>query len=159
MRAQFEIDGPNGPLAMYVRRGLPLPNGGLFDYTSGPTNRDQAIKVFNYSAPPLGPGDWFITVPNQSGALVNYSIVASEWPVYGTNIVITNIFNSGSNSLCLTWTSLPAVHYWVGARTNLLDTGWTQVSPLINATNYSTTWCGPLPSPFNFFRVFEGFGP
>ncbi len=144
---------------MYVRRGLPLPGAGLFDYASGPTNQDQAITVFNYSTPPLGPGDWFITVPNNSGGLVNYSIVASEWPLYGTNIVITNVFNPGTNSLCLTWSSLPAVHYWVGGRTNVLDPGWIRVSPTVTATNYSTTWCMPLPSPLNFFRVFEGFGP
>jgi subtilisin-like proprotein convertase family protein len=155
VRAQFEIDGASGPLAMYVRRGLPLPDAGLFDFTSGPTNSDQKIKVFNFSAPPLGPGDWFITVPNSSGAFVNYSIMASEWPVYGTNIVITNVFNSGTNSFCLTWTSLPAVRYWVGGRTNLLDSGWSNVSGTITATNYSTTWCLPLPSPYNFFRVIE----
>jgi hypothetical protein len=75
--------------------------------------------------------------------------------VYGTNIVITNVF-VGSNSFCLTWTSLPGVHYFVEGLTNLNSTNWVTVSPTVTATDYSTTYCVALPSDFHFFRVREG---
>jgi hypothetical protein len=33
---------------------------------------------------------------------------------------------------------------------------WTTVSPTITATGPLTTYCVPLPSPYNYFRVVEG---
>ena len=95
---------------------------------------------------------------NISGGPVTYAAMATEWPVYGTNIVITNIFVT-SNSLCITWTSLAGVHYWVGGRTGILDPAWTNISGTVTATGSFTTWCLPLPSPYNYFDVFEGLAP
>ena len=79
----------------------------------------------------------------------------TEWSVYGTNIVITNTF-LGPNSICLTWTSLPGVRYYIEGLTNLSSTNWVTVSPTITGTGTTTTYCVPLPSPFHFFRVREG---
>ena len=157
VRAQFEINNPSGDMTLAVRKGLPLPNQFLFDYIStNPSTNDELIVVFTNSTPvPLSAGDWYLSAINVSGGPVSYSIKATEWPVTGQPIAITNS-SVVTNSFCLTWTSLPGVHYYVEALTSLSSTNWVTVSPTITATGYSTTWCLPLPSPFHFFRVVEG---
>jgi hypothetical protein len=71
------------------------------------------------------------------------------------------ITNTGvfSNHFCLTWTSLAGVQYHVDGLTNLNSTNWVAASPTITATDFSTTWCLALPSPFQFFRVLQGPAP
>jgi subtilisin-like proprotein convertase family protein len=157
VRAQFEIDNPSADMTLVARKGIPPPDLSSFDLISAnPGTIDELIVLYNFSSPvALTPGEWFLTAVNISGVPATYSIMASEWPVYGTNIVITNSAFSG-NSFCITWTSLPGVHYYVQGRMNLGDPTWDVVSPTIVATGYSTTWCLPLPSPYHFFRVHEG---
>jgi hypothetical protein len=157
VRAQFEINGPSADMTLVARKGLPLPDLTTFDLISAnPGTTDELIVLYNYSSPvALTPGEWFLTAVNVSGGPATYSIMASEWPLYGTNIVITNSAVSG-NSFCITWTSLPGIHYYVQGRMNRSDPTWDVVSPTITATGYSTTWCLPLPSPYHFFRVHEG---
>jgi hypothetical protein len=87
---------------------------------------------------------------------VTYSILATEFPVYGTNIVITNSFASSTNSFCLTWTSVPGIHYYIQGKPDLFATNWSVVSPTVTAGAYLTTYCIPLPSTYHFFRVHEG---
>ncbi len=158
VRAQFEIDGPSADMTLVARRGLPLPDLTTYDLISAnPGTDDELIVLYDFSTPVrLTPGQWFLSAVNVSGGPVTYVIKASEWPLYGTNIVITNSGISGGNSFCITWTSLPGVHYYVQGRQNLTDPTWDVVSPTIVATGYSTTWCLPLPSPYHFFRVHEG---
>lgn len=158
VRAQFEINNPSADMTLVARKGLPLPDLTSFELISAnPGTTDELIVLYNWSSPvALVPGVWFLTAVNMSGAAATYSIKASEWPLYGTNIVITNSGISGGNSFCITWTSLPGVHYYVQGRRNLMDPTWDVVSPTIVATGYSTTWCLPLPSPYHFFRVHEG---
>ena len=156
VRAQFEINNPSGDMTLLLRRGLP-PTFSVFDYFSANVfTNDEVITVFDFSQPvPLTPGDWYLAAANISGGPVSYCVQATEWAVYGTNIVITNAFAT-SNSFCLTWTSLPGLHYYVEGLTNLTSTNWVAVSPTVTAVDYSTTHCIPLPSPFNFFRVRAG---
>jgi hypothetical protein len=156
-RAQFEINGPDGDVTLVVRKGMPLPDLFLYDYLSanGGTN-DELIITFTNSAPvPLTPGEWFLTAINVSGGPVAYFIKATEWPVTGRPVIITNSYVT-NGSYCLTWTSLPGVPYHVEGITQIGDTNWVAVSPTIVATDYFTTWCLPLPSPYHFFRVVEG---
>jgi len=156
VRAQFEIINPSGDMTLLLRQGLP-PTYGVFDYFSAnPFTNSEVITVFDFSQPvALSPGDWYMAAANLSPGPVTYCIKATEWSEYGTNIVITNVF-LGTNSFCLTWSSLPGVHYLVEGLTNITSTNWVTVSPTITATDYSTTYCVPLPSPFQFFRVVEG---
>jgi subtilisin-like proprotein convertase family protein len=158
VRAQFEINNPSADMTLVARRGLPLPDMTSFDLISAnPGTTDELIVLYDWSSPvALVPGEWFLTAVNVSGGPATYFIKASEWPLYGTNIVITNSGISGGNSFCITWTSLPGVHYYVQGRRNITDPTWDVVSPTILATGYSTTWCLPLPSPYHFFRVHEG---
>jgi hypothetical protein len=103
----------------------------------------------------LTPGDWFISAVNVSGGPVSYTIIATEFPVYGTNLVITNC-QALSNSFCLTWTSVPGIRYYLQGKTAVNDTNWTAVSPTITAADVLTTYCVSLPSACHFFRVSEG---
>jgi len=70
-------------------------------------------------------------------------------------LLITNSFVS-TNSFCLTWTSIPNIHYYVQGKPDLFATNWAVVSPTITAGGFLTTYCIPLPSTNHFFRVHEG---
>jgi len=144
-------------MILVARRGLPLPGTNSFDYISNnPQTNDELIVVITNSTPvALSPGDWFLTAVNISGGLVNYCIKATQWDQTGRPFIITNAYPAG-NSFCLTWNSLPGVHYFVQGSTSLSGTNWATVSPTITAVSYSTTWCVPLPSAFHYFRVVEG---
>ena len=157
VRAQFEIDAPTADLTLVARKGLPLPT--LENYTclsANPALNDELITLFNFSNPvPLTPGDWFISAVNVAGGPAAYTIMATEFPAYGTNVLITTC-QSLSNRLCLTWTSVCGIHYYVEGKTELNDANWTAVSPTIVAADASATRCIPLPSPYHFFRLSEG---
>lgn len=158
-RAQFEINNPSGDMVLVARKGPPPPDVANYDYLSNHAfTNDELIVVFTNSTPvPLTPGDWYLSALNYSGGPVSYSIKATEWPVTGQPILITNA-TVLSNEFCITWTSLPGAHYYVEGLTNLSGTNWVVISPTITATDYATTYCVPLPSPYHFFRVGEGIG-
>ena len=159
-RAQFEINGPSADVTLVARKGLPLPDLASFDYISAnPSTNDELIVVFTNSTPvallrgrlvPLG-GQCFRRagdLRDQSHRMVADPVGPSSSPTPP----------SSRTALCLTWTSLPGVRYHVEGLTSLGSTNWVTVSPVITATDYSTTWCVPLPSPYQFFRVVEGGG-
>jgi subtilisin-like proprotein convertase family protein len=159
VRAQFEIDNPTAALTLVARKGVPLPSLNRYDYLSAnPGTNDELIVVYSYSSPvPLTPGEWYLAAVNVSGLPAAYSILATGFPIYGTNLVIT-AFSLATNSLCLTWSSLPGVYYCVQGTTSCNNTNWVTVSPTLTANDYATGWCVPLPSPFHFFRIREGIG-
>jgi subtilisin family serine protease/subtilisin-like proprotein convertase family protein len=159
-RAQFEIDNPSGDVSLVVRKGLPLPDFNNFQFISAnPGLNDELIVVFTNSAPiSLTPGNWYLTAINVSGGPVAYSIVASWWPTTGEPITLTGGFLSGTNSFCITWTSLPGVHYFIqGVPVLTPGMTWTTVLPdIIGDPGPTTTRCIPLPTAYRFFRVVEG---
>ena len=147
-------------MALVARKGLPLPTLTNYDCVStNPGSSEQLITLFDFSTPvALTPGDWFISAVNLSGGPVGYTMMATEFAAYGTDVVITNC-QALTNSLCLTWTSMPGIHYYVEGKTNLNDTAWAAVSPTIVASDVLTTWCVALPSPCRFYRICEGLAP
>ena len=157
LRAQFEIDSPSGDVTLVARDGPPPPTVTSFDYLSAnPGINDELITLFNFSRPvALTPGDWYISVVNVSGGPVSYTIKATEFSAYATNVVITSC-QALTNSLCLTWTSVSSIHYYVQGKTSVTDTNWVAVSPTIVAADVQTSYCVALPSPYQFFRVSEG---
>jgi hypothetical protein len=100
---------------------------------------------------PLTPGEWFLAVVNVTGSSAAYSILATEFPADGTNILFSGPAVIG-NTLCLTWSSLPGIHYFVQAKRGLNEANWATVSPTITASDVSTTFCIPLPSDFAYFH-------
>jgi subtilisin-like proprotein convertase family protein len=157
VRAQFEVNAPTADVTLYARRGLPLPETNRFDYVSAnPGTNDELIVVYDFSAPvPLSAGEWFLGVENTTAQPAAYSVMATEFWAYGTNLVI---IESGvtNDSFCLTWTSLSGVHYFVQGEAALAHIGWITVSAGLTATGDYTSYCVPLPCPFLFFRVCEG---
>jgi subtilisin-like proprotein convertase family protein len=155
-RAQFELTALTDDLTLILRQGLP-PTLSVFDFLSANAfTNDEVITVFDFSQPvPLTPGDWYFAAANFTAGPIGYCATAREWFTYGTNITIVNTFVQ-SNSFCITWTSLDGVPYHVEGKTSLSDTNWAIVSPTVRGTGNFTTWCLPLPSPFQFFRVVEG---
>jgi len=157
--ARFELLNPSTNMSLVVRRGIPLPTDTSFDYRSdnlGTSN--ELIRVATTNTPVgLTPGDWFITVVNQSGGPATYTVRATEF-IVNTAIIITNEFVA-TNYFCLTWTSLPGIEYFVQAKVNLLDTNWSTVVSNIIAIDYSTTWCVPITGNYQFFRVGQGAPP
>jgi hypothetical protein len=156
VRAQFDLRNLSGDMTLLLRRDLP-PTLAIFDYLSANVfTNDEVITVFDFTQPvPLTPGDWYVAAANLSTGPVTYCATAREWATYGTNIVITNVF-LGTNSFCVEWTSLEGVPYVVEGVTNLTSTNWVAVSPTVFGTGATTTYCVPLPSPYQFFRVREG---
>ncbi len=158
VRAQFEINNPSGNVDLYARKGLPLPTQFFSDYGSANTGtNDELIIVFNSSTPvPLTPGDWYLAAVNASGGPATYSIKATEYSVYGTNLNII-AWQFVTNSFCVTWNSLAGAHYVVQGRTDLTPPHiWSDISPTITAVAAQTTYCVPLPSAYHFFRIREG---
>ncbi|HEU5124491.1 MAG TPA: S8 family serine peptidase [Verrucomicrobiae bacterium] len=163
VRAQFEINNPSGDMILVASKGLPLPNQAVYDYLSdNPFLNDEMIVVFTNSTPvALTPGDWFLTAINVSGAPVDYSIKATEWFSTGRPITVTDVDYTppdGTNSagFCITWSSLPGIHYYIEGNPDLTTTNWTVVSPTITATDFTTTYCVPIGPGNMFFRVVEG---
>ncbi|MEK7780372.1 MAG: S8 family serine peptidase [Verrucomicrobiota bacterium] len=158
VRAQFEINTPSDDVTLVARKGLPLPDLGLYDYISANVyTNDELIVLTTNSAPViLSPGDWFLTAVNIAGVPVSYSIKATEWSAAEVAPFVITSYTIASNEFCITWNSVPGAYYFVQGKTNLNAPNWDRVSPQITAVDYSTTWCIPLPSPYQFFRVGEG---
>ncbi|HLP75887.1 MAG TPA: proprotein convertase P-domain-containing protein, partial [Candidatus Paceibacterota bacterium] len=163
LRAQFEINSPSGDMVLVARKGLPLPDLTSYDYLSdNPFLNDELIVLLPGSTPvPLTPGSWFLTAVNVSGGPVNYSIKATEWQSTGQPITVTHVGYTppgGTNvaELCITWASLPGVHYYLQSIADLTTTNWAAASPTITAVDYTTTYCVPIGPGNEFFRVVEG---
>ncbi|MFN3407958.1 MAG: S8 family serine peptidase [Limisphaerales bacterium] len=157
-RLQLETFAADGDVTLVASRGLPLPDLFTFDYRSArPGTNDELIVILTNSAPvTLTPGDWFLAVVKMQPGPVRYTVMATEWPATGRPLTILSSGPTGTNTWCITWASLPGVHYFVEGKTNFLDPAWTVMSPVITAVDTTTTWCFPWPSPFTFFRVVEG---
>jgi subtilisin family serine protease/subtilisin-like proprotein convertase family protein len=161
VRAQFEILNPTGDVTLVARKGLLPPD--LNSFTAGrdfkselPGLSDEMIVVFDYTRPvPLTPGEWYLTAVNLSGAPITYTMLATQWGVRATNVVVISQTITAT-SLCITWNSEPGIHYYVEGLTNLSSTNWVLVSSTLTATGNTTTYCVSLPSPLSFFRVRQG---
>lgn len=156
-RLQFEVNAPTADVTLVARKGPPPPNLNSGNYVSAnPGTNDELIVVHDFTQPlSLNPGEWFLTVINVTGAPAAYSIMATEFSVAGTNLAVSDPFVS-SNSICIDWSSLPDVHYVVDAKASLNDPNWSPVSATLTATDYTSSYCLPLPSPYAYFRVSEG---
>jgi hypothetical protein len=153
-RLQFEILAPTADLTLVVRKGLPQPGLGLFDYISAnPGTNDEYILVLTNSSPvPASAGDWYLTAVNRSGTTANYTIQATQWATSGQPISLASV-SVQSDSFCFSWNSLPGARYVVQGKASLTDADWADVSGTITATNAVTIYCESLPSPYEFFRV------
>jgi hypothetical protein len=157
VRAQFEINGPTGDVTLMARKGPPLPSLASYDFVSAnPGTNDEWIVVHNFSRPVhLSSGEWFLAVVNVTGAPAAYSVLATEFPTDGTNILVSDPIIT-SDSVCLTWSTLPGVRYFLQGKSSVATGDWLTLSPTLTASDYTTTFCIPLPTQLQYFRVSEG---
>jgi subtilisin-like proprotein convertase family protein len=156
VRAQFEINGPSTNMLLLARKGR-LPSLASHDYMSAnPGTNDELIVLYNYSSPvALSAGEWFLAAVNLCSGAASYSMMATEFPVYGTNVVIVNP-TADTSSFCFSWNSLPGAHYFIQGKASLAEAQWTTLSPTLTAADMLTSYCVSLPTAFHFFRVTEG---
>jgi subtilisin-like proprotein convertase family protein len=157
VRAQFELKNLSENLTLFARKGPPPPGPGYFDYVSENSwTNDELIVLFDYSSPvALSPGDWYLTVVNPSAKPATYTILATEFDRYGTNLTIREQ-SATADSFCFTWASLPGVHYFVEGTASVSDPDWRTISPTLTAVDDLSSYCVSLPSPYQYFRVCEG---
>src|SRR5262249_45118520 len=105
-RAQFELQGGGGVTLLARRAGL--ASLGAYDFASFASSNAPLITLMNGAGPfSLQPGEWFLSAVNMSSVPVDYTIMASDFPVVGTNILISGqtLVRSGTNaadtSFCL----------------------------------------------------------
>jgi len=156
-RAQFEVIAPAADVTLLVRKDLPPEGLRAFDYQSTNPGTNSEIVVLRPNSAPvaLTPGEWFVNVVNTSGANANYVVRATQWDASGLPLVVSLVAFK-TNSLCLTWNSLPGATYVVQGKGNLAVGAWANASDTIVADNVATTFCLPVPSPYNSLRVSEG---
>jgi subtilisin-like proprotein convertase family protein len=158
--ASFQLVNLSGNADLYAQYGLPFPTPTVFDYVSAnPSNDAEQILVLADSAPvPLTPGWWYLGVFNSDTNTVSYTILATEFTVIDTNVLVTD-YQVSTNSLCITWASTLGSCFYVQGATNSSGTNWTNLSRTLMATNYQTSFCIPLPSPFQSFLIQQGILP
>jgi hypothetical protein len=167
VRAHVEILAPSGNVDLIIRHGVPLPTLAGYDAISArPGTCEELIAMFRNATNGLAltPGDWFIGVVNASSDAITYTVCASEYTEWGTNLYVSSIVvvsnAPSSNSLCLTLTNLlPNVSYYFEGKFSLSTPVWAPASPTIRATANFATWCTPIPPAFHFFRAREGLAP
>jgi subtilisin-like proprotein convertase family protein len=160
-RAQFEVLSPSSDVNLFANLGTPLPRpGGPGLVSSNAASGNELISLFTNSAPiPLAPGDWFLSVYNNTTNLASYNVVATEFPKTGDDVKVLKVFVQ-TNSLCIIWTNtIPGVNYYVVAKDVWQSQVWVPVSPTIRATNTWILWCTVLPTPYMFFDLREGLSP
>ncbi len=154
---KFELIPQGGDLGMVVKKGLPVPDQLLYDFKSdqaGDTN--EVIVVSTNTTPVLTPGDWYISVWNNSTNLVPYTIRATETGgrVPTTNEIINPRITITDTNICLDWDAEPGVSYFVEARTNLVAAPWdTLAGPLVTTNSPILNFCIDRPTPYRFFQI------
>ena len=101
------------------------------------------FKAGNYCQDNSGP-------TNEASIVAFYQLNVQHSPP--SAITITRV-TASNNSFCLIWTSRPGSLYSVQGVTNFNSTNWLTLSPNLEATTDSASYCIPLPSPYHFFRV------
>jgi hypothetical protein len=156
----FQLAYLSGNVDLYAQYGLPFPTPNNFDYASAnPSTNAQQILVLADSVPiPIAPGPWYLGVVNNDTNSASYTILATEFTVIATNTVLLDCQVS-TNNLCLTWASTPGFYYYVQGATNSTGTNWTNLSRTLVAAGSETSFCIPLPSPFQSFLIQQGILP
>ncbi len=75
-----------------------------------------------------------------------------------TNMIVLD-YQVSTNSLCFTWASTPGLYYYVQGATDSTGTNWTNISRTLVATDFQTSFCIPVPSPFQSFLIQQGIPP
>src|SRR5262249_6566760 len=149
-RAQFELQGGGGAVSLLARRAA-VASVAAHDFASFAGSNAPLITLLNGPGPfSLQPGEWFVSAVNTSSTPADYTIMASDFPIEGTNILITGqtLVATGTNAsdihFCLNWNSLDGVYYYIEAKVALNAPVWTTLQGKVTGVDGQTTWCVPL---------------
>jgi subtilisin-like proprotein convertase family protein len=106
-----------------------------------------------------------------TNTLVNYCInLPTDFAFFqvvetqtGTNpppvqTVVNPDVSVSTNSVCLSWDSTVGAVYQVQGMTTVVDSAWSTLDSAFIATNTSSTYCIPRPTPFQFFQIIANGG-
>ncbi|PYI83509.1 MAG: hypothetical protein DME26_14865, partial [Verrucomicrobia bacterium] len=156
--AVFETFNANGNVDVLVRKGLPVPDAGNFQYasTNGGTTGEQLVVVTNSLPQPLTAGEWYLAVINKGATPVAYTVRATEFaPPEAIVARIIQVSLVGS-TICFQWESKIGTNYVLQGKVNANDPQWDAISPTITAVNITTTYCIDRSTSYSIFRVIEG---
>ncbi len=157
----FQLFNLSGNADLYVNFGLPFPSlDGTFIFASvNPgTNDEQVLVVTNSALVALGPGQWYVGVFNADTNPVTYTLLANEYTVAGTNIILVNV-NLSTDGLSLTWASTSGLYYWIEGAADPSGAKCVPLSRTLVATGLQTSFTIPFPSPFQYFLINQGTAP
>ncbi len=144
---------PSGAgLARHADLGFSGPGGYYTDsaYDFGADARFKGLThtgaVATLSFEVEGPG--IQSLDDESWAMDNLVVVIENLP----EPVIQSIAPAGTNTL-ITWSTVSNAVYGLQTKTNLADAIWTDLPPLITATNSTATKQTPQTSTNGFYRV------
>jgi hypothetical protein len=165
--ATFQLLQLSGNADLVVRKGVPLPTLTSSDYGSFNTeNQDENIYVLTNSSPvPLSAGRWYLgVIKRDSGAVVNYSVLAKELDVINsvTNCTVINL----TNNVPFNWTAGPGAaltNFFHFAVTNMVVNGVTNQGLRFELYNLSgngdlTVQTNLLPLSPPFFQTSQNPG-
>ncbi len=142
----FDLLTNSGKAVLLVNYGSP-PNLTNFEYA---VTNSGSVTVLPGSKPPLVGGNWFVGVFNLTSTAIEFAVEAQE-QVAGFTINPGLVVST--NGIELTWASVPGDVYYVQGKSNLLQSGWTNASPAITATNTVTSYFVSTNLGLHYFRV------
>jgi subtilisin-like proprotein convertase family protein len=167
IEASFQLLQLSGNADLVVRKGVPLPTLTSSSYGSFNTeNQDENIYVLTNSLPvPLTAGRWYLgVIKRDSGAVVNYSVLAKELDVINTvtNCTVINL----TNNVPFNWTAGPGAaltNFFHFAVTNMVVNGVTNQGLRFELYNLSgngdlTVQTNLLPLAPPFFQTSQNPG-
>lgn len=72
--------------------------------------------------------------------------------------IINPTLSFRTNELCLSWSSTVGLTYEVQGKQTVTDASWADLSGTLTATSTVSSYCIPLPTPYQFFQVIENAG-
>jgi subtilisin-like proprotein convertase family protein len=127
---QFTVTNisPGGDLELLVGDGtLPTPEAS-FSESFAPGAASQFVSIGTNAALPTVEGTWYLAVPNNSGATLGYSIIATNVATVVPNApaFLGASIASPTNGFTMYWSAVPGQVYEIDVSTNL--TAWTEVT-------------------------------
>jgi hypothetical protein len=155
-RVQFDVMNPTGDVSLFVDRDHPSDGKTLVPYASRQpgASAEQVVLREGTGVKALSAGRWYATVRNESVSPVAMSLRASQFPLSGLPLQLRAVTSPGL--ICLIWNAVPGASYVVEGTSNLASGPWQDLSGTLIAFGTNGTFCLPVGTAMQLFRVKEG---
>jgi hypothetical protein len=127
---------------------------------SGIQNSDAISATYSSAATPTSPVGTYSIVPtlmDPGHKLSNYTAATTNGTLtitVSTNLMILSIKALDTNDIVITWTSISNQSYQVQYKSSIGSTNWTSLSPIITATNNTTSFTDhPGAANERYYRI------